>query len=82
MAKKTSKKTKKPSKADVLENIHTALADTLLTRVRSGAATAADLNVARAFLKDNGVEGNLDNNQPLRELAAELPFAPTGTETR
>jgi hypothetical protein len=59
-----------------LEEIHDALTDALLKRVRDGAATAADLNVARAFLKDNGVE--VSNPAHMGELAGAvtdaLPF--------
>lgn len=71
-------KPKRPKK-DVLEDIHVALAETLLDRVKSGTATAADLNVARAFLKDNGVEVRAENHEPMKELTAILPFASTGT---
>lgn len=34
---------------------------------------AAILNVARQFLKDNGIEADLKSNQPLRNLADSLP---------
>ncbi len=59
-----------------LESIHDALTVALLERIRSGGATAADLNVARAFLKDNGVDvGNPATMQPLTEALTDvLPF--------
>jgi hypothetical protein len=53
-----------------LEDIHDALAATLLQRVRNGEATAADLNVARQFLKDNGVE--VTNPAVLKPLGVAL----------
>lgn len=62
------------AKAEVLEDIHVSLAESLLKRIKDGSATAADLSVARQFLKDNGIEGNAANHAPLRELGATLPF--------
>lgn len=59
---------------DVLEDIHVELAADLLKRIKAGTATAADLSVARQFLKDNGIEGNARNHKPLRELAGTVPF--------
>ena len=58
----------------VLDELHTELAETLLQKVRSGEAKASDLNVARQFLKDNGIEGLPADNTPLKELVDELPF--------
>lgn len=59
-----------------LEDIHDALAENLLKRVKSGEATAADLNVARAFLKDNNIEvGRPQALQPLADALTDmLPF--------
>jgi hypothetical protein len=57
------------------EALHTQLARILLDRIQTGEATAADLNVARQFLKDNGVrvagEGKSDTFDSLAEA---LPF--------
>ena len=58
----------------VLDELHIELAQTLLDRVRSGEAKASDLNVARQFLKDNGIEGLPVENTPLKDLVDELPF--------
>ena len=58
----------------VLDELHIELAQTLLDRVRSGEAQASDLNVARQFLKDNGIEGLPVENTPLKDLVDELPF--------
>ena len=63
------------SKIDkVLDQLHVELAQQLLDKVRSGDAKASDLNVARQFLKDNGIEGLPVDNTPLKELVDELPF--------
>ena len=39
-----------------LESLHTVLVQELLDRIRAGDAKPSDLNVARQFLKDNGIE--------------------------
>ena len=57
--------------------LHKALADDLLKRIQSGEATAADLNVARAFLKDNGVDAVPAQGSPLGNLVGNLPFEAT-----
>ena len=41
---------------ETFADLHKALAEDLLARIRSGQATAAELNVARQMLKDNGIE--------------------------
>ena len=57
-----------------LELLHNELAEELLNKVRSGEAKASELNVARQFLKDNGIEGLPVDNSPLKSLVEELPF--------
>ena len=57
-----------------LELLHNELAEELLNKVRTGEAKASELNVARQFLKDNGIEGLPVNNSPLKSLVEELPF--------
>ena len=57
-----------------LDTLHTELAQTLLDIVRSGEAKSSHLNVARQFLKDNGIEGLPIDNSPIKELVDELPF--------
>lgn len=59
-----------------LENLHGALAQALAERVSSKEATAADLAVARQFLKDNGIDAVAKSGTPLGDLADKLPFAP------
>ena len=57
-----------------LSNLHDAVAEELLRRVISGEASSADLNVARGFLKDNGIDAGLDASEPMADLAKTLPF--------
>lgn len=57
-----------------LKELHEVLAQELLNRVRDPEAKASDLNVARQFLKDNGIEAIPADNSPLKSLVDELPF--------
>ena len=57
-----------------LGSLHTALAADLLRRIQEGTATAADLSVARQFLKDNGIDALASQSEPLLILAKMLPF--------
>jgi len=59
--------------------IHEALAQALLDKIRTGEATAADLNVARQYLKDNNVTSAPLPGSPMSNLVRELPF--TGDES-
>lgn len=60
---------------EVLEKLHTAIADELVSRIKSGEATAAELAVAVKFLKDNGISAILAPDSPISNLMANLPFA-------
>ena len=57
-----------------LKDLHGVLAEQLLKRVKDPEAKASDLNVARQFLKDNGIEALPVDNSPLKALVDELPF--------
>ena len=57
-----------------LKELHGVLAEQLLKRVEDPEAKASDLNVARQFLKDNGIEAIPVDNSPLKALVDELPF--------
>tara|TARA_B100001094_G_scaffold74889_1_gene71235 strand:- start:690 stop:911 length:222 start_codon:yes stop_codon:yes gene_type:complete len=57
----------------LLESLHYELARDLLDKVRSGEAKAGDLNVARQFLKDNGVECVPVEKNPMEDLMNNLP---------
>ena len=56
-----------------LESLHTALVQELLGRIRAGDAKPSDLNVARQFLKDNGIECIPVPESPFGDLMASLP---------
>ena len=58
-----------------LNELHGLLARELVRKIRSGDYTAADFNVARQFLKDNGVEQAAVPGTPTHDLASTLPFA-------
>ena len=60
---------------DKLLELHSILAEQLLKKVREEDVKASDLNVARQFIKDNGIDGLPTNDNPLGELVNELPFA-------
>ena len=59
---------------DIEQKLHKVLAEQLLARVESGEATASELNVARQFLKDNGIDGTVEQSDPLASLVKVLPF--------
>lgn len=59
---------------EILSDLHNAVAKELLDRVLSGEATSADLNVAKGFLKDNGIDAGIDASEPMADLAKTLPF--------
>lgn len=59
---------------DLQNKLHQVLTEELLARVESGNATSAELNVARQFLKDNGIDGTIEQSNPLANLAKVLPF--------
>jgi hypothetical protein len=65
------------SKANIetLADIHNAIAQALLKKIKSGKATASDLNVARQFLRDNNINAIRTPDNGLDTLARELPFA-------
>lgn len=59
---------------EILESLHKAIANELVDRIKSGAATAADLSVAVKFLKDNGINAVAAPDSPIANLMANLPF--------
>lgn len=57
------------------ELLHLLTVNALIEKIKDGAATAADLNVARQLLKDNGVGlGVVPNAGELDKLRSQLPF--------
>ena len=62
---------------ELFAQLHEDLVKDLLVRIRSGQATAAELNVAQQMLKDNGVEAAPVKDSGLDSLAKILPFDDT-----
>jgi hypothetical protein len=66
------------SKKD-LEDLHAAIARQLTAgiteRDENGKLNASLINVARQFLKDNGIEAKVAPGTPLEALKDEFPFA-------
>jgi hypothetical protein len=60
----------------LLNDLHNLLAEDLLSKIRSGKATAADLGVARQFLKDNGIDISSKAESPIFKLHESMPFDP------
>lgn len=56
----------------LLEELALELPKALLARIKSGEATAADLAVARQFLKDNGIMSLPESNGALKGLSETL----------
>jgi hypothetical protein len=65
---------------ELMEILHGILATSLADKIRDGTATAADLSVARQFLKDNGVDAIPTKGNGLGKLAEQLPFKDTDDE--
>jgi len=61
------------AKEETLGLLHEAVARDLLAKVESGEATAADLNAAIKFLKDNQIEALRAKGSSLDNLAHALP---------
>ena len=57
-----------------LRELHGILAEKLLEKVKDPECKSADLNVARQFLRDNGIDAVPTEGSPLQKLADELPF--------
>ena len=59
---------------DNLKELHARLAERLLERIKEKDVKASDLNVARQFLRDNGIDAVPVDNSPLQKLIDEMPF--------
>ncbi len=57
-----------------LKELHAVLAEKLLQKVKDPDAKSSDLNVARQFLRDNGIDAVPTDGSPLKKLVDELPF--------
>jgi hypothetical protein len=58
---------------DLGAELHLELFKKLLYKIRSGEATAAEMNVARQLLKDNNIDATPRQNPHMIPLASELP---------
>ena len=56
-----------------LEDLHSTLTDVLIDRVKNGDAKAGDLNVARQFIKDHGIECIPTEKNGLEDIMNNLP---------
>lgn len=63
-----------------LSELHSQLARTLRDILKSGEANSAMLNVARQFLKDNGIECDGMENPEIKNIVDEIP-AYVGVDT-
>ena len=59
---------------DKLRDLHTILCEKLLEKINDPDAKSADLNVARQFLRDNGIDAVPTDDSPLHKLIEEMPF--------
>ena len=57
-----------------LRELHGILAKKLLEKVKDPECKSSDLNVARQFLRDNGIDAIPTENSPLQKLIDEMPF--------
>ena len=53
--------------------LHKTPAENLLLRIQDPEVKSSDLNVARQFLKDNGIDAVPVEGSPLSDLVATLP---------
>ncbi|OUU24145.1 MAG: hypothetical protein CBB97_12400 [Candidatus Endolissoclinum sp. TMED37] len=63
---------------EILSEMHLALTEDLLNRIKSGEAKASELNVARQFLKDNDITAIPTDDSAIKQLVEELPFDEDG----
>jgi hypothetical protein len=61
-------------KDEILNSLFDAVADELLTKIKTGEAKPADLAVAVKFLKDNNITCLPTDSNPLGELMSNMPF--------
>ena len=73
------------TKEEKLGGLFELLCDDIIFRIQEGTATSTDLNVARQFLKDNGITAAPAAANPLEGLVNALPFptaeSPVGEST-
>ena len=57
-----------------LRELHGILAEKLLEKVKDPECKSSDLNVARQFLRDNGIDAVPTEDSRLQQLIDEMPF--------
>jgi len=57
----------------MMASLHKTLAENLPLRIKDPEAKSPDLNVARQFLKDNGIDALPVEGSPLSDLVRTLP---------
>ena len=55
---------------EILGNLHGELARVFIAQLQAGEVKAADLNVIRQFLKDNGIQATAENPDMARLIDA------------
>ena len=66
---------KKKASSEAMADLHNKLAEVLADKLGDEEVQPAMLNVARQFLKDNGIENTVEAGNPMDILKdAELPF--------
>jgi len=71
------------SKLDsIFREMQMEMAKALLVKIKSGEATAAELNVARQLLKDNNIDTVPKEGDPMHNLVHTLPFTGDDDEDR
>lgn len=64
---------RKPRASDaIMGELHQKLAKVLLERIQSGEASAQDFNAAIKFLKDNGIQGEVDDPDSVENQLAKV----------
>ena len=66
--------------SDKLQQLHSLLAEQLLNKIKDPDVKASDLNVARQFLKDNGIDAVPTNSNPLEELIGKYNSKKSGNK--
>jgi len=61
-------------KTEKLYSLQDLLISEFIQRIQSGEASPSDLNAARQLLKDNGINAQVTNDNPLGNLVDMLPF--------
>jgi len=70
----TEKKKKKiKATEEQLSELHRAMVENLLDKIKSGTASSADLNTARQFLRDNGIACDGEDDEEIHEIVKEIP---------